>query len=173
MRTDRPTQHCGSNYSGGIFRPAADGIYPAQKRRANYHTEPWRVHCTAEPWPGVPIPMKGTHRSAAERQADCSWAPLIAGLTPHGLRHGHQTAMRRDRVPRVLRRERLGHGPSGDIADHYTHIDDEMIAEMLASLTRRLQSAVEARARIDQAGGTEPRSAVPFLDAWLAPFRTR
>ena len=90
-----------------------------------------------------------------------------------GLRHAHQTAMRRDRVPRVLRRERLGHGRSGDIADHCTHIDDEMIIEMLASLTRRLQSAVTARARIDQARGAEPRSAVPFLDAWLAPFRTR
>jgi len=60
-----------------------------------------------------------------------------------------------------------------DIADHYTHIDDEMISEMLASLTRRLQSAVTARARIDQARGVEPCSAVPFLDAWLAPFRTR
>jgi hypothetical protein len=81
--------------------------------------------------------------------------------------------MRRDRVPRVLRRERLGHGPSGDIADHHTRIDDEMITEMLASLTRRLQNAVAARARIDQARGAEPRSAVPFLDAWLAPFRTR
>ena len=162
-----------SNYSTRTFRPAADGIYPAQKRRADYHTEPWRVHCTAEPWPGVPIPMKGTHRNTVERRADCSWAPLIAGLTPHGLRHGHQTAMRRDRVPRVLRRERLGHGPSGDIADRYTHIDDEMITEMLASLTRRLHSAVTARARIDQARGAEPRSAVPFLDAWLAPFRTR
>jgi hypothetical protein len=141
-----------SNYSPRIFRPAADGIYPPQKRRANYHTEPWRVHCTAEPWPGIPIPMKGTHRSTAERQAECSWAPLIAGLTPHGLRHGHQTAMRRDRVPRVLRRERLGHGPSGDIADRYTHIDDEMITEMLASLTRRLQSAVTERAQIDKPG---------------------
>jgi hypothetical protein len=81
--------------------------------------------------------------------------------------------MRRDRVPRVLRRERLGHGPSGDIADHYTHIDDEMITEMLASLTSRLQSAVAARAQIDHARGAEPRSAVPFLDAWLAQLRTR
>ena len=54
------------------------------------------MHCIAEPWPGIPIPMKGTHRTTAERQEDCSWAPLIAGLTPHGLRHGHQTAMRRD-----------------------------------------------------------------------------
>ncbi len=77
----------------------------------------------------------------------------------------------------VLRRERLGHGPSGDIAGHYTHIDDEMITEMLASLTHRLHSAVAARARdcgsngvsgpitpglmaqIDQARSAEPRSA--------------
>ena len=29
------------------------------------------------------------------------------------------------------------------------------------------------RAQIDLARGAEPRSAVPFLDAWLAPFRTR
>jgi hypothetical protein len=81
--------------------------------------------------------------------------------------------MRRDRVPRVLRRVRLGHGPSGDIADHCTHIDDEMITEMLANLTHRLQSPATARARIDQARSAEPRSAVPFLAAWLAPFRTR
>jgi hypothetical protein len=92
---------------------------------------------------------------------------------PVRLRHGHQTAMRRDRVPRVLRRERLGHGPSGDIADHYTHIDDEMIEEMLARQTQRWQAAVTARARIDEARGAEPRSAVPALDEWLAPFRER
>jgi len=64
-------------------------------------------------------------------------------------------------------------GSSGDIDDHHTRIDDEMITEMLASLTRQLQNAVAARARIDQARGAEPRSAVPFLDAWLASFRTR
>ena len=50
--------------------------------------------------------------------------------------------MRRDRVPRVLRRDRLGHGPSGDIADHYTHIENEMIKEMLAHQTQRWQAAV-------------------------------
>jgi hypothetical protein len=99
--------------------------------------------------------------------------PLITGLTPHGLRHGHQTAMRPDRVPRVLRRERLGHGPSGDIADRYAHIDDEMITDMLARQTQRCQAAVAARARIDQARGAEPRSAVPALDGWLAPLRDR
>jgi hypothetical protein len=81
--------------------------------------------------------------------------------------------MRRDRVPRVLRRDRLGHGPSGDIADHYTHIGDEMIEDMLAALTLRWQAAVTARARIDRARGCEPRSTVPALDEWLALFRER
>ena len=162
-----------SNYAARIFRPAADGVYPAEKRRRGYHTERWRVHCSREPFPGIPVPMKGTHRAQAEQLAECSWAALTPGLTPHGLRHGHQTAMRRDRVPRVLRRDRLGHGASGDIADHYTHIDDEMTEEMLARQTQRWQAAVAARARIDQARGTEPRSALPALDEWLAPFRER
>jgi hypothetical protein len=117
--------------------------------------------------------MRGIHRAKAEQLAECSWAPLVPGLTPHGLRHGHQTAMRRDRVPRVLRRDRLGHGASGDIADHYTHIDDEMIEDMLDRQTQRWQTAVEARARIDEARGAEPRSAVPALDEWLATFRKR
>jgi hypothetical protein len=130
------------------------------------------VHCsTADPFPSIPVPMTGMHRARAEQLAECSWAPLIPGLTPHGLRHGHQTAMRRDRVPRVLHRDRLGHGPSGDIADHYTHIDDEMTEEMLTRQTQRWQAAVAARARIGQAHGTAPRSAVPALDEWLAKFR--
>jgi hypothetical protein len=105
--------------------------------------------------------------------AECSWAALMPGLTPHGLRHGHQTAMRRDRVPRVLRRDRLDHGTSGDIADHYTHIDDEIIEEMLARQTQRWQAAIAARARVNEARGADPRSAVPALDEWLAGFRPR
>jgi len=70
--------------------------------------------------------------------------------------------MRRDRVPRVLRRDRLGHGASGDIADHYTHIDDKMIEEMLTRQTRRWQTAVAERARMDGVRGTEP-----WLPVWL------
>ena len=34
----------------------------------------------------------------------------------------------------VLRREHLGHGPSGNIADHYTRVNDEMIIEMLVGV---------------------------------------
>ena len=46
------------------------------------------------------------------------------------------------RPPDAMRRDRLGHGPSGDIADHYAHICDEMIEDMLAGQTRRCQAAV-------------------------------
>ena len=163
----------GSNYAARVFRPAADGAYPAEKRRRGYHTERWRVPCSRDPFPGIPVPMRGMHRTKAEQLAECSWAALLPGLTPHGLRHGHQTALRRDRVPRVLRRNRLGHRPSGDIADHYTHIDNEMTEDMLASQTQRWQAAVAARARINLARSAVPSSAVPALDEWLALFRER
>lgn len=68
-------------------------------------------------------------------------------------------------VPRVLRRERLGHGPS---SDRYTHIDDEMTTEMLASLTRRLQRAVETRARSIKHEAPNRVWRSRFLGAWLA-----
>jgi len=48
-----------------------------------------------------------------------------------------------------------------------------MIEEMLARQMQRWQTAVAARARIDEARGAEPRSAVPALDEWLATFRER
>ena len=157
----------------GVVRPASDGVYPAQKRRRGCHTERWRVRCSGDPFPGIPVPTSGIHRAKAEQLAECSWAALVLGLTPHGLRHGHQTALRRDRVPRVLRRNRLGHGPSGDIADHYTHIDNEMTEDMLASQTQRWRAAVTARARVNLARDAVPGSAVPALDEWLALFRER
>jgi hypothetical protein len=144
-----------------VHRATADVLYPPQRRRADYQTGPSRVHCTAEPWPGIPIPMKGTHRTAAERQTDCSWAPLIAGLTPHGLRHGHQTAMRRDRVPRVLRRERLGTVPpatasrfAAGAAGHGGHDD-------LRDPLRALIGVGQAEHRSPAVAGQQPA-----LDAW-------
>jgi integrase len=158
-----------SNYATRIFRPACDGIFPAEKRRRGYQTQPWRVHCIWDGlFPGIPVPTEGRRRAKVEELADCSWAALIRGLTPHGLRHGHQTSMRRDRVPRVLRRERLGHGPSGDISDHYTHIDDEMIDDLLTRQTQRWGAALALRESIDLELGHKPRSAIPILDRWLA-----
>src|SRR5215472_10367681 len=60
-----------SNYAARVFRPAADGIYPAEERRRGYHTDPWRVHCSLEPFPGVPVPTGGRHRAKAEQLAEC------------------------------------------------------------------------------------------------------
>jgi hypothetical protein len=34
-------------------------------------------------------------------------------------------------VTRVFGREHPGYGPSGNIADHYTRVDEEVIIEML------------------------------------------
>jgi integrase len=45
--------------------------------------------------------------------------------------------------------------------------------EMLTRQTQRWQTAIAARARIDEARGAEPRSALPALDEWLAPFPER
>ncbi len=66
-----------------------------------------------------------------------------------------------------MRRDRLGHGPSGDIADRYTHAHDEMIKELLAGQTQWCQAAVAAQARIDEASGAEPCSAKPAPPQWL------
>jgi len=104
-----------SNYAARVFRPACDGLYPAEKPRRGYQREPWRVHCYNEPWPAIPVPMTGKRRAKVEQLAECCWGPLAPGLTPHGLRHGHQTALTRPRAqgaatrparPRTLRRHR-------------------------------------------------------------------
>jgi hypothetical protein len=59
-------------------------------------------------------------------------------------------------------------------ADHYTHIDDEMIEEMLARQTQRWQMARSRRGRASTRRAVPSRrSAVAALDEWLAPFRER
>ena len=97
--------------------------------------------------------------------AACRWphAARAAARPPDGdaARPGSSRAAARPPRPRPFRR----------LADRYTHIDNEMIEDMLACLTRRWQAAVMARARIDHARGAEPRSAVAALDEWLALFR--
>ena len=63
--------------------------------------------------------------------------------------------------------------PSGDIADHDTHIHDEKFTEMLASL-RRLQSAAGARTRIDRhEAPSRVRRSVPGRVAGPVPGSSR
>jgi len=54
-------------------------------------------------------------------------------LTPHGLRHGHQTWMDEDRIADVLKSERLGHEVPG-MRGVYSHVSDVMRAELKAAL---------------------------------------
>jgi integrase len=51
----------------------------------------------------------GSGQMPAEDAALASWLPVLPGLTPHGLRHGHQTWMDEAGIPDVLKSERMGH----------------------------------------------------------------
>jgi hypothetical protein len=55
----------------------------------------------------------GSGELPAADLALASWLPVLTGLTPHGLRHGHQTWMDEDRIADVLKSERMGHEVPG------------------------------------------------------------
>jgi len=62
-----------------------------------------------------------------------SWLPVLPGLPPHGLRHGHQTWMDEDRITDVLKSERMGHEVPG-MRGVYSHVSEAMRAELTAAL---------------------------------------
>jgi integrase len=93
-----------SNYSKCVMRPAADGWYPGHEGQTPRPRMPAVVDMSSG-WPGVPMPPRapavagqpyepprgrGIRRLPDDLPA-ASWLPIIKGLTPHGLRHGHQT----------------------------------------------------------------------------------
>jgi integrase len=86
---------------------------------------------------------------------------VLPGLTPHGLRHGHQTWMDEDRIADVLKSERMGHEIPG-MRGVYSHVSDAMRAELKAALQERWAASLRERARL------APHSIVPVLDALLA-----
>jgi len=102
----------------------------------------------------------GTGKEPAEDVAVASWLPVLRGLTPHGLRHGHQTWMDELAVPYVLQAERMGHEVPG-MRGVYAHVSDEMRQGLVEGLEKRWERSLHARAEIS------PRSAVPTLDALL------
>jgi len=57
--------------------------------------------------------MRGNGGKPAEPVPVASWLPLRTGLTPHGLRHGHQTWLDDMGVRYVLQSERMGHEVPG------------------------------------------------------------
>jgi integrase len=92
-----------SNYSERVIRPAADGWYPARAGGNPRPKMPVLVDATGA-MPGKPLPAwpavqpgqvdykppAGRGRPhIPEETLVASWLPILPGLTPHGLRHGH------------------------------------------------------------------------------------
>jgi hypothetical protein len=106
----------------------------------------------------------GTGEEPAELVPVASWLALRAGLTPHGLRHGHQTWLDEIGVRYVLQSERMGHEVPG-MRGVYSHITPGMRAELKAGLQELWESSLHERALLAS------RSAVAILDLLLAPYR--
>ena len=91
------------------------------------------------------------------------------GLTPHGLRHGHQTWMEEAAISDLLRSERMGHEVPG-MRGVYGHVSPAMRADLKAVLQERWESSLRERAQLSA------RSIVPVLDAlltteWVPPTK--
>ncbi len=106
----------------------------------------------------------GTGVRPADDVPVASWAPLVAGLTPHGLRHGHQPMMDNAGVHYVLQSERMGHEVPG-MRGTYAHPTPEMRAELMAALPRLWEESLGARVKLS------PHSPVPLLDELLTSYR--
>lgn len=70
--------------------------------------------------------------------------PELAGMVPHGLRHGHKTWLDEDGHPRVAVEERMGHELPG-VEGTYSHVTVEMERRIMESLQTRWEKAVERR----------------------------
>ena len=106
----------------------------------------------------------GSGRLPAEDVALASWLPVLTGLTPHGLRHGHQTWMDEARIADVLKSDRMGHEVPG-MHGVYGHVSSAMREELKTALQERWEVSLRERERL------APRSAVGVLDALLAPHQ--
>lgn len=177
-----PSHPTRSNFGKWYWHPAFDGFYPEEGSKGGQRPRPARPvlvdGVTGRPlrpaWhyaiPGMdfhaPRGHGWTRFDLDEGLGLASWLPIKLGLTPHGLRHGHQTWMAEDRVELVLRAERLGHTLSG-IQEHYTHISDRMRAELMEALERRWEQALDERIAIDLKAGRLPGSHVGVLNELL------
>ena len=103
----------------------------------------------------------GSGQVPGEDLAVASWAPIIKGITPHGLRHGLKVWMDEDQIPDVLKFERLGHDEPG-MRGVYGHVSPAMRGELKAALQARWEESLRQRAALS------PVSAVPLLNRLLA-----
>lgn len=96
--------------------------------------------------------------------AVASWLPVRPGLTPHGLRHGHQTWLDDGRCARTAIIDRMGH-EDPTISGVYSHVTEAMTAEIVGLLDRLWDSAIRERFAL------APRSPVSVLDEALRGYR--
>ncbi len=108
----------------------------------------------------------GSGAVPAEPVPIASWLPLCEGLTPHGLRHGHQTWLDDLGVRYVLQSERMGHEVPG-MRGVYSHITTRMRAELRTGLEDLWRISIHQRSQISN------RSAVAVLDSILAGYKQR
>lgn len=163
-----------SKYSERVMRPAADGWYPGRTGSRARPATPVLVDAATH-WPGTPLPPwpaatpgvpsyapptgRGRPR-ITENLFPATWLPVLRGLTPHGLRHGHQTWMDEAGISYVLQSERMGHEVPG-MRGVYSHISERMRKGLVTALQEFWEESLEERARL------APRSAVGVLDALL------
>ncbi|EXG79235.1 phage integrase family protein [Cryptosporangium arvum DSM 44712] len=167
----RGGHHQRSHFSERIMRPAADGWYTGRSNRPRMPVlvdlnqpypgailPPWPANDPAAP-PHVPQRRRGLRQPPADA-ALASWLPVLNGLTPHGLRHGHKTWMDEAKIHRSLSTDRMGHEVPG-MDGIYGHITPGMRRELLSVLEDLWTTALQQRAAISRS------SAVPMLDALL------
>ncbi|WP_433382854.1 hypothetical protein [Streptosporangium sp. CA-115845] len=127
------------------------------------------------PWPyavvGEPFdPPRGRGRPnwsawpESERAHLVSWLPIRPGLTPHGLRHGHQTWMDDTGIKKTLKVERMGHEDTS-MSGRYGHPTEGMREQLREVLQAMWENAIAERFRL------WPTSQVPILDRELAAWR--
>jgi len=91
-----------------------------------------------------------------------SWLPVRRGLSPHGLRHGHQTWLDDLGVREMLRSEQMGHEVPG-MAGVYGDVMPEWRDRLRTQLQELWETSLHNRARLS------PRSTVGLVDRLLAP----
>ncbi|KAB8186963.1 hypothetical protein FH608_046595 [Nonomuraea phyllanthi] len=169
-----------SDFARRYFRPASDGWYAARGGKDARPAAPVLVDVSASwpgkainpPWPaGADSYPRGRGIPGLPAEAALwNWRPIMKDLTPHGLRHSHETWMAEDRIADVLRDERMGHIGDGSMRSHYTHVTDQMRGELVESLQKRWEQSLADRVALEQHSALP--SSVPLLNELLEPFRS-
>lgn len=186
-----------SNAARRHVRPAADGWWPALGGKDPRPAMPVLVDLS-HGWPGVPVNPwpaveKGAftpprivergpgHKILSPDTPVAVWLPIRRSMTTHWLRHAQQTWMAEDRIPDIMRDERMGHLVQDEarvasaMREHYTHSTERMRADVVATQQQRLETALMQRAELERCWsekwGLPRRSPVAVLDRLLAPYR--